>query len=169
MALSLNKVIAAGNLAADPETRFLPNGDAVTNLRIGVTEKYKKDGQTAEKTEWMSIVLYRRLAELAQQYLKKGSNVYFEGRLRTRKWTDKEGKDHYKTEIEADEMKFISTKSSGSSGASGSTGGGVGNGAPAPEPASKPNDDEGDDIPFASCGIGSDPVMRKAERRFRGV
>jgi single-strand DNA-binding protein len=106
---SVNKVILVGNLGADPETRYLPNGDAVTNIRIATTESWKDktSGDRKELTEWHRIVFYRRLAEIAAQYLKKGSQVYLEGRIRTRKWQDKEGQDRYTTEIEATEMQML--------------------------------------------------------------
>jgi single-strand DNA-binding protein len=106
---SVNKVILVGNLGADPETRFLPNGDAVCNIRIATSESWK-DKQTGEKkeaTEWHRIVFFRRLAEIAGQYLKKGSSVYVEGSLKTRKWQDKDGNERYTTEITGNEMKML--------------------------------------------------------------
>jgi single-strand DNA-binding protein len=107
---SVNKVIIVGNLGADPETRYMPNGDAVCNIRVATTESWK-DKQTGEKreiTEWHRVVFYRKLAEIAGQYLKKGSQVYLEGRIRTRKWQDKEtGADRYSTDIEANEMQML--------------------------------------------------------------
>jgi len=111
---SVNKVILVGNLGADPETRYLPNGDAVSNLRLATTEKYKdrSNGETKEITEWHSVVLYRGLADIANKFLKKGSSIYVEGRIRTRKWQDKEGVDHYTTEIEATEMQMLGGRSS---------------------------------------------------------
>jgi single-strand DNA-binding protein len=106
---SLNKVILIGNLGADPEQRAFPNGDAICNLRLATTENWKdkSTGEARENTEWHRVVLYRRLAEIAGQYLKKGSQVYVEGRLRTRKWQDKDGQERYTTEIEASEMKML--------------------------------------------------------------
>ncbi|MEI8313017.1 MAG: single-stranded DNA-binding protein, partial [Verrucomicrobiota bacterium] len=94
---SVNKVIIVGNLGKDPETRFMPNGDAVTNITVATSESWKDktSGEKQEKTEWHRITFYRRLAEIAGEYLKKGSQVYVEGRLETRKWTDKEGHDRY--------------------------------------------------------------------------
>ena len=105
---SLNKVLLIGNLGRDPEVRYMTNGEAVANFSIATTESWKgKDGQKQERTEWHSIVMYRKLAEIAGQYLKKGSAVYIEGKLQTRKWQDKDGKDRYTTEIIADEMKML--------------------------------------------------------------
>ncbi|MGC8782591.1 MAG: single-stranded DNA-binding protein [Anaerolineae bacterium] len=106
---SVNKVILVGNLGADPEVRYLPNGDAVTNIRIATTESWKDKatGEKKELTEWHRVVFYRKLAEIAGQYLKKGSQVYIEGRLRTRKWQGQDGQDRYTTEIEAQEMQML--------------------------------------------------------------
>jgi single-strand DNA-binding protein len=108
---SVNKVLLIGNLGADPETRYLPGGDAVCTLRLATTDKWKDktSGDMRETTEWHRVVLFRRLAEVANEYLKKGAPVYVEGRLRTRKWQDKEGKERYTTEIEASEMKMLGT------------------------------------------------------------
>jgi single-strand DNA-binding protein len=106
---SVNKVLLIGNLGADPETRYLPGGDAVCTLRLATTDKWKDktSGDMRETTEWHRVVLFRRLAEVANEYLKKGAAVYVEGRLRTRKWQDKDGKERYITEIEASEMKML--------------------------------------------------------------
>ena len=105
---SVNKVILVGNLGRDPEVRYMPNGDAVANYSIATTETWKdKNGMRQEKTEWHNIVMYRRLAEIAGEYLKKGSSVYIEGRLQTRKWQDKQGNDRYTTEIVADHMQML--------------------------------------------------------------
>lgn len=112
---SLNKVLLIGNLGADPETRYAPSGDAICNLRIATTESWK-DKQTGEKkeaTEWHRVVFFGKLAEVAGQYLRKGSQVYIEGRITTRKWQDKDGNDRYTTEIRADEMKMLGGKPSG--------------------------------------------------------
>ena len=109
---SVNKVILVGNLGADPESRFMTNGDAVVNINIATTDSWK-DKQTGEKreaTEWHRVVFYRKLAEIAGQYLKKGSQVYVEGALKTRKWQDKEGVDRYTTEIVANEMKMLGSR-----------------------------------------------------------
>jgi single-strand DNA-binding protein len=108
---SVNKVILVGALGRDPETKYMPNGEAVTNISVATSESWKdKDGNRKEKTEWHRVTFYRKLAEIAGQYLTKGSQVYLEGRLETRKWTDKDGKDRYTTEIIAGEMKMLSVK-----------------------------------------------------------
>lgn len=109
---SVNKVILIGNLGADPETRYAPSGDAICNIRIATTDiwKDKATGEKKEATEWHRIVFFGRLAEIAGQYLKKGSQVYIEGSLRTRKWQDKDGLDRYTTEIRADEMKMLGSR-----------------------------------------------------------
>ena len=106
---SLNKVILIGNLGADPETRYTTSGDAVCNIRLATTDSWKdkSSGEQKESTEWHRVVFYRRMAEIAGQYLKKGSQVYIEGRIKTRKWQDKDGQDKYTTEIEATEMKML--------------------------------------------------------------
>lgn len=106
---SLNKVLLIGNLGADPETRYTTGGDAVCNIRLATTDTWrdKASGEQREATEWHRVVFYRRLAEIAGEYLKKGSQVYIEGRIKTRKWTDKDGIERYTTEIEATEMKML--------------------------------------------------------------
>ena len=112
---SVNKVIIVGNLGKDPETRYAPNGDAVTNIVVATTEtwKDKASGEKREATEWHRVVFFGKLAEIAGQYLKKGSQVYLEGKLKTRKWQDKDGQDRYTTEINADEMKMLGSKGDG--------------------------------------------------------
>ncbi len=121
---SVNKVILVGNLGKDPEIRYMPNGEAVANFSIATTDSWKdKQGQKQEKTEWHNIVMYRRLAEIAGEYLKKGRPVYVEGRLQTRKWQTKEGQDRYTTEVVADQMQMLGT-SGGQSGGSSYDGGG---------------------------------------------
>ena len=109
---SVNKVIIVGNLGRDPETRYMPNGEAVTNVAVATTESWKdkNSGDKKEITEWHRITFYRKLAEIAGQYLKKGSSVYIEGRLQTRKWTDKDGVERYTTEIIADTMQMLGGK-----------------------------------------------------------
>lgn len=109
MSGSLNKVILIGNLGADPESRAMPSGEAVCNIRLATTESWKDKatGEKRELTEWHCVVLYRKLAEIAGQYLQKGSQVYIEGRIRTRKWQDQSGVERYTTEIEASEMKIL--------------------------------------------------------------
>ena len=160
---SVNKVILVGNLGADPESRFMPNGDAVCNVRLATTESWKDkaSGEKREITEWHRVVFYRRLAEIASQYLKKGTPVYVEGRIRTRKWQDKEGQERYTTEIEATEMQMLGRRegmgdapreggSSYGAGSGGGSYGGASGGSSAPrKPAgnSNPGDFE-DDIPF---------------------
>jgi single-strand DNA-binding protein len=109
---SVNKVIIVGNLGRDPETRYMPNGEAVTNIAVATAEKWtdKASGEKKELTEWHRITFYRKLAEIAGQYLKKGSQVYVEGRLQTRKWTDKDGVERYTTEIIADTMQMLGSR-----------------------------------------------------------
>jgi len=111
----INKVILIGNLGKDPETRYMPSGKAATNFSIATSERFKdkETGEPQERTEWHRIATFDRLAEIAAEYLKKGSKVYIEGRLRTRKWQDKEGKDRYSTEIIADQMQMLDSKGSG--------------------------------------------------------
>lgn len=110
---SVNKVIIVGNLGRDPETRYMPNGDAVTNVAIATTESWtdKTSGEKKQLTEWNRVTFYRKLAEIAGQYLKKGSQAYVEGRLQTRKWTDKDGVERYTTEIIADSMQMLGNRS----------------------------------------------------------
>lgn len=109
---SVNKVILVGNLGADPETRYAPSGDAICNIRIATTDtwKDKATGEKKEATEWHRVAFFGKLAEIAGQYLKKGSQVYIEGSLRTRKWQDKDGNERYTTEIRADEMKMLGSR-----------------------------------------------------------
>jgi single-strand DNA-binding protein len=128
MARGVNKVILIGNVGQDPETRYMPNGKAVTNLRVATSESWKdkQTGEQREQTEWHTIVMYDRLAEIAAEYLKKGSQVYIEGKLRTRKWQDKEGRDRYTTEINANEMQMLGGRPGGSSGVGGAGPGGGG-------------------------------------------
>ncbi len=136
MARGINKVILIGNLGQDPETRYMPSGGAVTNLTIATSEtwKDKQTGQPQERTEWHRVVFFNRLAEIAGEYLKKGSKVYIEGSLRTRKWQDKStGADRYTTEIVANEMQMLDSRGGGGEG----MGGGQGyaqQGAPAAQP-----------------------------------
>src|SRR4029077_6224516 len=112
---SVNEVIIIGNLGADPETKYLPSGDAVTNIRVATTDtwKDKASGEKKEATEWHRIAFFGRLAEIAGEYLKKGSQVYVEGSLRTRKWQDKDGQDRYSTEIRADVMQMLGRREGG--------------------------------------------------------
>jgi single-strand DNA-binding protein len=126
MARGINKVILIGHLGADPETRAMPSGMQVANLRLATTESWKDktSGEQQERTEWHSVALFGRLGEIAAEYLRKGSQVYIEGRLRTRKWQDKEGRDRYTTEIVGSEMQMLGGR--GGAGGGGSSGGGGG-------------------------------------------
>jgi single-strand DNA-binding protein len=134
---SVNKVILIGNLGRDPETRYMPNGEAVTNITLATTESWKDktSGERQEKTEWHRVTFYRRLAEIAGEYLKKGSQVYIEGRLETRKWQDKEGKDRYTTEIIASEMRMLGSRAGGGAPSYDSSDDAA---APAARPAARP-------------------------------
>jgi single-strand DNA-binding protein len=157
----VNKVILIGNLGQDPEVRYMPNGGAVTNITVATSEtwKDKNTGEMQEKTEWHRVVMFRRLAEIAGEYLKKGSKVYLEGKLQTRKWQDQQGQDRYTTEIVADEMQMLDSRGGGGSAEfggqsrsnnyGGDQGGGQGRQAPAKSAPAMP-DDGGfeDDIPF---------------------
>ena len=115
MARGINKVILVGNLGADPETRYMPSGGAVTNIRIATSESWKdkQSGDQQERTEWHSVAFFGRLAEIAGEYLRKGSQVYVEGKLRTRKWQDKSGNDRYTTEVIANEMQMLGSRGAG--------------------------------------------------------
>lgn len=146
MARGVNKVILIGNLGRDPEVRYSPNGGAIANITLATTESWKdkNSGETVDKTEWHRVVFFRRLAEIAGEYLKKGSKVYIEGKLQTRKWQDKDGQDRYTTEIIANEMQMLDSK-----GGSGSYAGNNNDDAgmmPSHEPI--PSSDFDDDIPF---------------------
>ncbi len=150
---SVNKVILIGNLGKDPETRYMSNGEAVTNITLATTDTWKdRNGEKQEKTEWHRVTFYRKLAEIAGEYLKKGRPVYVEGRLETRKWTDKSGADRYTTEIIANEMKMLGSRSaSGSFDAPDSGDSSSSSNASAKPSAAKSNsgfDDMDDDIPF---------------------
>ncbi len=126
---SVNKVILVGNLGKDPETRYAPNGDAICNITVATTDSWKDKatGEKKEMTEWHRVAFFGRLAEIAGQYLRKGSAVYVEGSLRTRKWQDKDGNDRYTTEIRADQMQMLgSRQGSGGGGGGESYGGGGG-------------------------------------------
>jgi single-strand DNA-binding protein len=115
---SVNKVILVGNLGADPETRYLPSGDAVTNIRLATTDRFKDkaSGDMKELTEWHRVAFFGRLAEVAGEYLKKGSSVYVEGRIRTRKWTDQAGQERYSTEIVGEQMQMLGGRGAGGGG-----------------------------------------------------
>jgi single-strand DNA-binding protein len=158
---SVNKVIIVGNLGADPETRYTPGGDAVTNIRVATTDKWKDkaSGEMKEATEWHRIAFFGRLAEVAGEYLKKGSQVYVEGSLRTRKWQDKDGQDRYSTDIRADVMQMLGSRQGGGAprddagprGGDSKAGGESRAGGEAKPAQKKPAgkfDDMEDDIPF---------------------
>jgi single-strand DNA-binding protein len=114
---SVNKVILIGNLGKDPEMRYMPSGDAIANLRIATTDKFKdRNGEMQEVTEWHSVAFFGKPAEICGQYLKKGSSIYVEGSLRTRKWQDKDGNDRYTTEIRGDRMQMLGGRSGGGGG-----------------------------------------------------
>src|SRR5450432_2167433 len=144
MARGVNKVILVGNLGADPETRSMPSGMTVTNIRIATSESWKDkaSGAQQERTEWHSVALFGRLGEIAAEYLRKGSQVYIEGSLRTRKWQDKEGRDRYTTEVIANDMQMLGGRAGaggggggGPAGGSGTAGGEMRKRAPSQEPA----------------------------------
>ena len=153
---SVNKVIIVGNLGADPETRYLPSGEAVTNIRVATTDRWKDkaSGEMKEATEWHRISFFGRLAEVSGEYLKKGSQVYVEGSLRTRKWQDKEGQDRYSTEIRGDVMQMLGRREGGGeprAESGGERGEPRAAAAAKPAAAKKPAgkfDDMEDDIPF---------------------
>jgi single-strand DNA-binding protein len=125
MARGINKVILVGNLGADPETRAMPSGTTVANLRIATSESWrdKQSGEQQERTEWHRVVLFGRLGEIAAEYLKKGSQVYIEGSLRTRKWQDKQGQERYSTEIVGNDMQMLGGRGGGGGGGTGGGGG----------------------------------------------
>ena len=170
---SVNKVILVGNLGRDPEIRYMPNGDPIANITIATSSKYKsKTGEMVEETEWHRITFFGKLAEIVGQYLKKGRSVYVEGRLKTRKYTDKDGVEKYATDIIANEMQMLGGREgmgepSGDDGSSGGYAGASSGGYSRPAPASRPQapapaqrqvpaqskpasgfDDMDDDIPF---------------------
>ncbi len=151
MARGINKVILVGNLGADPETRYMPSGSAVTNLSVATSESWKdkQTGEQNERTEWHKVVMFDRLAEIAAEYLRKGSQVYIEGKLQTRKWQDRDGNDRWTTEIRANEMQMLGGRGGAGGGSFGGGGGGggqkAGGGSAPPQPGP---DDFDDDIPF---------------------
>ena len=158
MARGVNKVILVGNLGADPETRSMPSGTTVTNIRIATSESWKDkaSGAQQERTEWHSIALFGRLGEIAAEYLRKGSQVFVEGKLRTRKWQDKQGNDRFSTEIIADNMQMLGGRAGGAGGAGAPSGAERSGGGTAPprddydqSPAPAGGKEEfDDDIPF---------------------
>ncbi|VAX02352.1 Single-stranded DNA-binding protein [hydrothermal vent metagenome] len=160
MARGVNKVILIGNLGQDPEVKYMPNGGAVTNVTIATSESWKdkSTGEQKEKTEWHRVVFFQRLAEIVGEYLKKGSKVYIEGKLQTRKWQDQSGNDRYTTEIVANEMQMLDSRGGGGSGGGGgnfnqsppsqSSGAAPQQQQPAAAPAGGGMGDFDDDIPF---------------------
>jgi single-strand DNA-binding protein len=171
MARGINKVILVGNLGADPETRAMPSGTTVANLRIATSESWrdKQSGEQQERTEWHRVALFGRLGEIAAEYLKKGSQVYIEGSLRTRKWQDKQGNERYSTEIVANEMQMLGS-GRGGGGAGGGGGGGMGGGAGgggsgsgggAPPAGGVPGSGRGDSFPEYSGSGGSTGAERE--------
>ena len=157
MARGVNKVILVGNLGADPETRYTASGTAVTNIRLATTDSWrdKQSGERQERTEWHRVVFFNRLAEIAGEYLRKGSQCYIEGQIRTRKWQGQDGQDRYTTEIVANEMQMLGSRSGGAppprgrdedSSSAWPAGGSAG--SPPAAPKSGPPDDFDDDIPF---------------------
>ena len=154
MARGVNKVILIGHLGADPETRAMPSGSSVANLRIATTESWrdKQSGEQQERTEWHRVALFGRLAEVAGEYLRKGSQVYIEGSLRTRKWQDKQGNERYSTEIVANDMQMLGGRGGGGGGGGG---GGSGGGAP-PRESSDYGQSAGGASGGSSGGEGTD-------------
>ena len=148
MARGINKVILVGNLGADPDTRYMPSGGAVTNLSLATSEQWKdkQSGEQKERTEWHKVAMFGRLAEISAEYLRKGSQVYIEGRLRTRKWQDKDGNDRWTTEVIADEMQMLGGRGGGGAPARGGDDN-YSQSAPASRAAAEP-DEFDDDIPF---------------------
>lgn len=153
MARGVNKVILIGNLGVDPETRYTASGSAVSNLRLATTRQWTdRNGQRQEDTEWHRVVLFGKVAEVAAEYLRKGSRIYVEGRLQTRKWQDQSGQDRWTTEIVGEDMQMLDSRSE----AGGGGGGAYGGARPGPQrqpaeegaPSPPMNDDFDDDIPF---------------------
>ena len=153
MARGVNKVILVGNLGADPETRYTAGGTAITNIRIATSESWKdkQTGENQERTEWHRVAFFNRLAEIAGEYLRKGSQVYIEGSLRTRKWQDQSGQDRYSTEVVASEMQMLGSRGGEGVARSAPQGGGFRESKPAQPQQPAPAADDGfaeDDIPF---------------------
>ncbi|MBK8960021.1 MAG: single-stranded DNA-binding protein [Proteobacteria bacterium] len=163
MARGLNKVMLIGNLGADPEVRYTAGGSAVANVRLATADTWrdKDSGETQERTEWHRVVFFNRLAEIVEQYVKKGSQIYVEGRIQTRKWQDKDGNEKFSTEIVASDMQMLGGRSGGGGGGpaaggerggssygGGSGGGGGSRGDSAPRGQAEPPMDFDDDIPF---------------------
>lgn len=169
----VNKVILVGNLGNDPEVRYMPNGNAVANLSLATSESWKDpQGQMQERTEWHRLTMYKRLAEIAGEYLKKGSQIYVEGKLQTRKWQDQAGQDRYTTEIVVDQMQMLGGREAGSAG---SNAGGYNQGQqnqqqnsrpkrdpqakPKQPPMPEPDFDFDDDVPFAPLWLQHPKIL----------
>ena len=153
MARGVNKVILIGNLGQDPEVKYMPNGNAVANITVATSESWKdkNTGEQVDKTEWHRVVFFRRLAEIVGEYLKKGSKIYIEGKLQTRKWQDKNGADHWTTEVVASEMQMLDSRGGGSSDFNQSQGApsqSAPQSAPSQAAPAPANNDFDDDIPF---------------------
>ena len=148
MARGINKVILVGNLGADPETRYMPSGGAVTNIRIATSDSWKdkQSGEQQERTEWHRVVFFNRRAEIAAEYLRKGSQVYVEGRIQTRKWQGQDGADRYTTEIVANEMQMLGSRGSG--------GGGFQSGGGGSSTSSSGSSGQSESSPAAAVGSG---------------
>ena len=148
-ARGVNKVIIVGNLGNDPDTRYMPSGGAVTNLSVATNESWKdkQTGEQKDRTEWHKVAMFGRLAEIAAEYLRKGSQVYIEGKLQTRKWQDRDGNDRWTTEVRASEMQMLGGRGGGGGAAPMSSGQQQDSGPPSAPPAAGP-DDFDDDIPF---------------------
>ena len=149
----VNKVILIGNLGKDPEVRYMPNGNAVANVTLATSESWKdkNTGETQERTEWHRVVFFRKLAEIVGEYVKKGSKIYVEGRLQTRKWQDQSGQDRYTTEIVANEMQMLGARGGDSAPRPQQGSGGFRDNQPSQQPQSQPaadNDFTDDDIPY---------------------
>lgn len=153
MARGVNKVILIGNLGQDPEVKYMPNGNAVANITVATSESWKdkNTGEQVDKTEWHRVVFFRRLAEIVGEYLKKGSKIYIEGKLQTRKWQDKNGADHWTTEVIANEMQMLDSRGGGSSDFNQNQGApsqSAPQSAPSQAAPAPMNNDFDDDIPF---------------------
>ncbi len=151
MAKGVNKVILIGNVGKDPDVRYMPNGNAVANVTLATSESWKDkgSGETQERTEWHRVVFFRRLAEIVGEYVKKGSKIYVEGKLQTRKWQDQGGQDRYTTEIVADQMQMLDSRGgSGGGSASFDSNRSTSSGEAAPQSSPMPDDGFDDDIPF---------------------
>lgn len=172
---SVNRVIIVGNLGRDPEIRYAPSGDAITNIAVATTDQWKdKSGEKQERTEWHRVVFFGRQAGIAGEYLKKGSQVYVEGSLRTRKWTDQQGQERYTTEIVADRMQMLGNRSSGANADNQATVGGERKQysgerqqeeRKGPPPAAE-QEQYIDDIPFASGSFAMDVIGCRLHRRL---